>query len=177
MNASAEDSSRTTNQLRVETENDMDDLLFNTLASPASTAGSSIKTPLTAKSGFNARRRGTFEDTDYLMGPIKSVHRRRADPRVSFSSILNEIFLELKALPGSNDLLQPVNARLVTDYYQIVKQPMDLQQVRTRITENKYELRSQFLSDLGLILNNSTLYNGKIHPITNAATQVNFCGL
>jgi len=49
---------------------------------------------------------------------------------------------------------------------------MDLQQIRARITENKYALRSQFLSDLHLMLENSKLYNGLGHPITNAATQI-----
>lgn len=171
MTAGADDSK---GQLRLEIESDMDDSLFssgfhNELASPASTAGSSVR--MTGRSSFQ-RRRGTFEDTEYLIGPVKSIHRRRADPRVSMSTIFHEIFLELKALPGSNDLLHPVNARLVTDYYKIVKKPMDLQQIRTRITANKYELRSQFVTDLVLMLENSRLYNGLGHPITNAATQV-----
>lgn len=172
------DDSKMSTQSRLDIDTDLDDSLFSTallndLSSPASVT-SSVRTPLTGKSGFHSRRRGTFDDTDYLMGPVKSVHRRRADPRVSMATVLHEIFTELKSLPDSNELLQPVNAKLVKDYYNIVKNPMDLQQIRSRITENKYELRSQFVSDLGLIFKNSELYNGPLHPITMAAKKVIF---
>ena len=51
---------------------------------------------------------------------------------------------------------------------------MDLQQIRNKITENKYELRSQFMSDLALILNNSKKYNGVFNPITEAAKLVSW---
>lgn len=144
---SSDDKSRIVNQLRLDIESDMDDSQFSSsgfrpdLSSPASTIGSS-KTPLTARSSFH-RRRGTIEEADYLIGPFKTVHRRRADPRVSLGSILDEILIELKSIPGAEHLLYPVNSKKVTDYYNIVKNPMDLLQVRTRISANKYELRSQ----------------------------------
>ncbi|CAK5089438.1 unnamed protein product [Meloidogyne enterolobii] len=42
------------------------------------------------------KRRGTLDDADYLVGPQKSVQRRRADPRVSMASLLMEMLNELK---------------------------------------------------------------------------------
>uniref|UniRef100_A0A914LK78 Zinc knuckle domain-containing protein n=1 Tax=Meloidogyne incognita TaxID=6306 RepID=A0A914LK78_MELIC len=47
------------------------------------------------------KRRGTLDDADYLVGPQKSVQRRRADPRVSMASLLMEILNELKGFEGS----------------------------------------------------------------------------
>lgn len=46
---------------------------------------------------------------------------------------------------------------------------MDLQQIKMKINENKYELRQQFLADIKQMLDNSRLYNGDTHPVTDAA--------
>lgn len=111
------------NQLRIEIESDMDDSQFSSsgfrpdLYSPASTIGSAARTPLTARSSFHGRRRGTLDEADYLIGPSKTVQRRRADPRVSLASILEEILLELKNISGAEHLLHPVNQKQVADYY------------------------------------------------------------
>ena len=81
---------------------------MSALASPASTAGSSsARVSSAARVG---RKRGTLDEADYLIGPTKSVHRRRADPRVSLSSVLLDVFNELKVIPGVEPLMQPVNA-------------------------------------------------------------------
>ncbi|KAL3087271.1 hypothetical protein niasHT_020534 [Heterodera trifolii] len=118
------------------------------------------------------KRRGTIEETDYLMGPLKSVHRRRADPRVSMGSVLMEILNELKNIAGSEHFTFPVNTKKVPDYLEVIKKPMDLQQIRKNVSENKYELRRQFLEDLTQILANSITYNGAAHPITEAAQRM-----
>lgn len=64
------------------------------------------------------RRRGTLDEADYLIGPQKSVHRRRADPRVSMASLLMEILNELKSLEGSEHFAYPVNIKKVYLEYQ-----------------------------------------------------------
>jgi len=74
----------------------------------------------------------------------------------------------------------------------IISKPMDLQQIRKNVANNKYELRQQFLSgiflkiflknifidifnsDLTQIIINSSTYNGPNHPITEAARKVKF---
>uniref|UniRef100_A0A915DZF5 Bromo domain-containing protein n=1 Tax=Ditylenchus dipsaci TaxID=166011 RepID=A0A915DZF5_9BILA len=66
----------------------------------------------------------------------------------------------------------PVNAKRVPDYYNIITRPMDLQQVRKNIGDNKYELRRQFLEDLSLMLMNSHTYNGPASIITIAAKDI-----
>ena len=60
-------------------------------------------------------------------------------------SLLMDIVIELKTIEGSEYLLFPVNPRQVKDYHEIIKEPMDLQKVKNKITEGHYELRKDFL--------------------------------
>jgi hypothetical protein len=93
------------------------------------------------------------------------------------ATILEGIYNEIKVINGVAPLMQPVNPKQVPDYHTIIKNPMDLLQVRNRIAANKYELRSQFISDLNLIYENSMTYNGPGHPITEASKHVDLLGL
>ena len=54
-------------------------------------------------------------------------------------SLLTEIVTELKTIPGSEHLLVPVNAKKVKDYYEIVKDPMDLQQIKKHLEDTRPE--------------------------------------
>lgn len=101
--------------------------------------------------------------------PRPSVHRRRVDPRVAMSVILEGILNELKSLPESVHFVAPVNKKKVPDYYRIIERPIDLQKIRMQISKNHYVTREQFLKDIQQILDNSRLYNGDQHEITAAA--------
>ncbi|VDL65468.1 unnamed protein product [Nippostrongylus brasiliensis] len=118
------------------------------------------------------RRASTLPEEDYLQGPHKSVQRIRADPKVTMGTLLTEIVNELKTIPGSEHLMFAVNAKKVKDYYDIIKNPMDLQKIKSKIADNKYELRQEFLLDVKRMLDNSRLYNGDNHVITDAAKKM-----
>uniref|UniRef100_A0A1I8BD87 Bromo domain-containing protein n=1 Tax=Meloidogyne hapla TaxID=6305 RepID=A0A1I8BD87_MELHA len=170
-------------------------LTINVPAVPPSSSALTSIGPLSAISSasstggggpFSAgKRRGTLDEADYLVGPQKSVQRRRADPRVSMASLLMEILNELKGFEGSEHFAIPVNIKKVPDYLSIIKKPMDLQLIRKNVGNNQYELRQQFLSgkrtvflklilflDLTQIIINSSTYNGPNHPITEAARKM-----
>lgn len=51
---------------------------------------------------------------------------------------------------------------MVPDYYNIVQRPMDLQTIRDGLRLKRYQNREEFLSDVNQIVENSTLYNGKL---------------
>ncbi|KAF7637197.1 Bromo domain-containing protein [Meloidogyne graminicola] len=152
-------------------------LTINVPSAPSSSSAMTAIGPLSAISSTSSgggpsfstsgKRRGTLDEADYLVGPHKSVQRRRADPRVSMASLLMEILNELKGFEGSEHFAIPV-----PDYLSIIKKPMDLQQIRKNVANNKYELRQQFLSDLTQIIINSSTYNGPNHPITEAARKM-----
>ncbi len=69
----------------------------------------------------------------------------------------------------AQNFLLPVNSKKVPDYYKIVKKPIDLQTIRTRINDKVYKNRASFLDDLQLLIENSVLYNGSNSPITTSA--------
>ncbi|GMT19156.1 hypothetical protein PFISCL1PPCAC_10453, partial [Pristionchus fissidentatus] len=123
---------------------------------------------------FSSKRRSTWinEESDYLAGPLKSVHRMRADPKVTFATHLTDIVNELKMIDGSEHLSSAVNGRKVKDYYDIIKNPMDLQRIKMKISNNQYELRKDFLSDMKQMLDNSLLYNGQQNLITETARRM-----
>lgn len=111
---------------------------------------------------MNRRRRKNTNEPhcDYLKKHQKPANRRRTDPLVELSTILESILNEMRDLPDVQPFLFPVNAKSVPDYYNIVVRPMDLQTMRENIRQKKYNSREEFLSDVNQIVENSTLYNG-----------------
>ncbi|XP_034951275.1 transcription initiation factor TFIID subunit 1 [Chelonus insularis] len=119
------------------------------------------------------RRRATGDDhCDYLKRHQKPVNRRRTDPVVVMSTILESILNEMRDLPDVQPFLFPVNAKVVPDYYKIITRPMDLQTIRENLRQKKYQNREEFLSDVNQIVENSTLYNGSKSSLTVAAKRM-----
>lgn len=56
-------------------------------------------------------------------------------------------------------------SQAVPDYHKIVTRPMDLQSIRENLRQKKYQSREEFLSDVNQIVENSTLYNGKMNTV------------
>ncbi|KAG8144716.1 hypothetical protein E2320_013173, partial [Naja naja] len=92
--------------------------------------------------------------------PHKSIHRRRTDPMVTLSSILESIINEMRDLPNTYPFHQPVNGKVVKDYYKIITKPMDLQTLRENVRRRLYPSREEFREHLELIVKNSATYNG-----------------
>lgn len=115
---------------------------------------------------------GSTMHCDYLTRPAKKKERRRADPVVTLSSLLENILNSLRDLPYTNPFHLPVNPRAVKDYHQIVEKPMDLQTMRDHLHKHFYHSRTDFKEHLELIVNNSKLYNGIESPLTKAAVDM-----
>ncbi|CAG9761722.1 unnamed protein product [Ceutorhynchus assimilis] len=126
------------------------------------------------KDAFGKKRKKGLTDLhcDYLKKPSKSANRRRTDPVVVLSSILEAILNEMRAMPDVQPFLFPVNQKLVLDYYKIIQRPMDLQTMRENLRQKKYQSREEFLADVNQIMENSTLYNGPKSSFTIAATRM-----
>jgi hypothetical protein len=52
----------------------------------------------------------------------------------------------------------------VPDYYEIIKNPMDLSSMMTKIDLHKYQTVQQFLEDIDLICSNALEYNPDRDP-------------
>lgn len=86
--------------------------------------------------------------------------------------MLEEILNEMRELPDVQPFLFPVSSKTVPDYYRIVTRPMDLQTIREALRQKRYQSREDFLSDVNLIFENSTLYNGEKSILTTAAKRM-----
>jgi len=109
---------------------------------------------------------------------------------VAFTFILdNVVNNKLKAMSESWPFMKPVNKKLVKDYYEIIKKPMDLEAVAKKVkckqclffhafylvhvlSGHKYHSCQEFLTDIELIYNNCVLYNGADSPFTLKAEQL-----
>nr|XP_018902266.1 PREDICTED: transcription initiation factor TFIID subunit 1-like [Bemisia tabaci] len=131
-----------------------------------------LKVPKDAM-GLKKKRKGADElHCDYLKKQERPANRRRTDPVVVLSSILESILNEMRDLPDVQPFLFPVNGKVVPDYYKIVSTPMDLQTIRENLRKSRYQSREEFLSDVNQIIENSTLYNGAKSSLTVAAKRM-----
>ncbi|XP_016954099.1 transcription initiation factor TFIID subunit 1 isoform X2 [Drosophila biarmipes] len=136
-----------------------------------SSSGLTLKVPRDAM-GKKKRRVGGDLHCDYLQRHNKTANRRRTDPVVVLSSILEIIHNELRSMPDVTPFLFPVNAKKVPDYYRVVTKPMDLQTMREYIRQRRYTSREMFLEDLKQIVDNSIIYNGQQSAYTLAAQRM-----
>ncbi|OMJ92342.1 hypothetical protein SteCoe_4892 [Stentor coeruleus] len=72
---------------------------------------------------------------------------------------LLKIIAELKKNPYIAPFLHPVDRKEYIDYYEKVKEPMDLSTVESKLLRGDYETSYQFSLDMRLIWNNSFFYN------------------
>uniref|UniRef100_A0A7M4DYJ4 Transcription initiation factor TFIID subunit n=1 Tax=Crocodylus porosus TaxID=8502 RepID=A0A7M4DYJ4_CROPO len=118
------------------------------------------------------RRVGTTVHCDYLNRPHKSIHRRRTDPMVTLSSILEGIINDMRDLPNTYPFHTPVNPKVVKDYYKIITRPMDLQTLRENVRKRQYPSREEFREHVELIVKNSAMYNGPKHSLTQISQSM-----
>ena len=102
----------------------------------------------------------------------KSINRRHGDPKIKMASVFKEIFRELRALPDADELMLPVCGKSFPDYYDIVKDPMDMLQISKKIDDNLYKLRIEFLTDFAQMHQNKKTYFGENHEETRAAETI-----
>jgi hypothetical protein len=63
------------------------------------------------------------------------------------------------------------NAEQYPDYYEIIKNPMDLQKVTDKLADKVYTTLNAFLEDINLIVSNAIEYNPESDPM-KIATRV-----
>ena len=114
------------------------------------------------KLGKRQRPESRDSHSDYLdKRTFLSSKRARGDPMITFSIYLESILQELRSLPEAEAFLCPVNVKAFPKYSEVVKCPMDLQTVRSKVQEKKYSSREDFLSDINQIVENAKLFNGQ----------------
>ena len=74
---------------------------------------------------------------------------------------MQSILTELQSHNAAWPFLQPVNKNEVADYYEYIKEPMDLSTMETKLENNKYETFEEFIYDARLVFKNCRAYNGE----------------
>ncbi|XP_035232818.1 transcription initiation factor TFIID subunit 1-like [Stegodyphus dumicola] len=132
---------------------------------------------ITAHTMLNHCIKNFTENEEKLMQLEKAINPLLDDDQVAFSFILERIVSDqLKAVPESWPFHKPVDKRSAKGYYEIIKNPMDLDSIIRNCKSHKYKTRSAFLCDVELIFMNSKTFNGAESPFTKIAQNiVNAC--
>lgn len=93
---------------------------------------------------------------------------KRGPHHSAMRQILSELGNHASAWPFQN----PVSADDVPDYYDVIKNPMDLATLETNLENNKYDTLEEFLEDTQLIFNNCRLYNPPSSPYAKSANKL-----
>ncbi|KAI8804965.1 hypothetical protein BJ742DRAFT_822169 [Cladochytrium replicatum] len=93
----------------------------------------------------------------------KSIERKpieRKNPHQHLTDALEKVLYDLKAYTEhSTPFLQRVNKREAPNYFDIIKNPMDLGTMTKRLKSSHYKTKQEFMSDLDLIWSNCLTYN------------------
>ena len=68
--------------------------------------------------------------------------------------------------------LQPVNKDDVADYYEVIKEPMDLSTMEQKLEEDRYPTPEDFIKDAKLIFDNCRKYNNESTPYAKSANKL-----
>lgn len=94
------------------------------------------------------------------------------DDQVALSYIFENIVVSLKAVPESWPFHKPVNKKFVKAYYEVIKEPMDLDTVMSNIKSHKYHSRREFIADIELMYANSVQFNGEDSAFTIKGKEI-----
>ncbi|KAJ3092278.1 hypothetical protein HK102_009089 [Quaeritorhiza haematococci] len=81
---------------------------------------------------------------------------------------LNQIIKSLKRLKDAGPFLYPVDpvALGIPTYFSIIKHPMDLSTVQSKLEKGEYPTVQEFIDDMELMFNNCLKFNGPGAPVT-----------
>ncbi|ODQ66453.1 hypothetical protein NADFUDRAFT_82268 [Nadsonia fulvescens var. elongata DSM 6958] len=87
-------------------------------------------------------------------------------------AIMQHILSEMQNHPSAWPFAQPVNKDEVPDYYDIIKEPMDLSTMEQRLEADVYTSMEEFIYDARLVFNNCRSYNNETTTYYKNATKL-----
>ena len=79
---------------------------------------------------------------------------------------------DLQNHASSWPFLQPVSRDDVADYYDVIKEPMDLSLMEAKLEQDNYSSPEDFIRDAKLIFDNCRKYNNETTPYAKSATKL-----
>ncbi|KAI7871316.1 hypothetical protein BDF14DRAFT_1765712 [Spinellus fusiger] len=86
--------------------------------------------------------------------------------------IMRRLVSELNDNASAWPFVDPVNADEVTDYYDVIKEPMDLTTLHTNVEAGAYVTLEDFIKDVQKIFDNCRLYNAETTNYTRLANKL-----
>ncbi|WFD36410.1 histone acetyltransferase [Malassezia cuniculi] len=96
----------------------------------------------------------------------------RRSKRGPHFTAMRHILVELNGHPSSWPFLNPVNAEEVPDYYTVIKNPMDLSTMESKMENNQYATVDDMVKDAQLVFDNCKLYNPASSPYAKSAVKL-----
>ncbi|KAK3072216.1 histone acetyltransferase [Teratosphaeriaceae sp. CCFEE 6253] len=87
-------------------------------------------------------------------------------------SLLLHLLSALQTSSSAWPFLQPVNGDEVADYYAVIKQPMDLSTMESKLDKDQYDTVEDFVKDVLLVVRNCKRYNAETTPYAKAAGKL-----
>ncbi|XP_017007757.3 bromodomain adjacent to zinc finger domain protein 1A [Drosophila takahashii] len=88
------------------------------------------------------------------------------------SAALYDLLEQIMKHKAAWPFLRPVLTSEVPDYHQIIKAPMDLAKIKSKLNMGSYQLNEELLSDIQLVFRNCDLYNVEGNEIYDAGCQL-----
>lgn len=110
-----------------------------------------------------------LKEAGWLEEMDKLAQKPKRGPHHNFMvTLLSELMNHPSAWPFAH----PVSKEEVGDYYEVIKEPMDLSTMELKLENDKYESFDQFLYDARLIFNNCRSYNAETTTYYKNATKL-----
>jgi len=98
--------------------------------------------------------------------------KRRDLPERSFNEAMEDIIDNCIKFDNTKIFHNPVKKKDYKDYYELIKNPIDLSSIKNKTKRNEYKHLQQFMDDIEQMLNNSKTYNGEDHDVTLQALRI-----
>lgn len=96
----------------------------------------------------------------------------RRSKRGPHYTAMRHTLVELNGHPSSWPFLSPVNGEEVPDYYTVIKNPMDLSTMESKMENNQYQTIDDMVKDAQLVFDNCKLYNPASSPYAKSAVKL-----
>ena len=87
-------------------------------------------------------------------------------------SMLMQLLSTLQTSSSAWPFLAAVNGEEVHDYYEVIKEPMDLGTMEQKLEKDQYETVEDFVKDVLLLVRNCKRYNAETTPYAKAANKL-----
>lgn len=134
---------------------------------------------LESEYGYNK----TFEVRDYNLihsyldipgvDNTMKLNEDRRDRNNCLNGFIELLISELRNDPSSWPFLEPVSAKEVPEYYDVIKNPIDLSKISKKFIDGQYKDLDLFISDIHLMLNNCYKFNSRETEYYKCALRLN----